>query len=317
MSRIIRDFAGVTSRSNKRAGFVSAHTAPCRSCSFASNDNSAFSFHNQSLFNLNKFSRLRCASDTGSHLSNKFQGFPLYQLTHAKSGFTLAEVLITLGIIGVVAAMTLPGLLVKTKEKEAVTRLKKVHVTLESAFRLAENEHSEVVNWFDIKDTKTNSEIFYRNLKPYLKVIKDCGFKEGCFHDGYVKTLDGRNYNKYNSNPQEYKIVLSDGTAIMFYLSNPDCTNEWNACGNIKVDFSTKNGDYTMGKDFFIFDITKKGIIPAGLQRDEDYPFENYCNISKNTDANGRSCAGWVIYNENMDYLHCNDLSWNGKSKCK
>ncbi len=27
-------------------------------------------------------------------------------------------------------------------------------------------------------------------------------------------------------------------------------------------------------------------------------------------------CAAWVIYNENLDYLHCNDLAWDGKTKC-
>lgn len=30
----------------------------------------------------------------------------------------------------------------------------------------------------------------------------------------------------------------------------------------------------------------------------------------------GGGCTAWVIFNENMDYLHCDDLSWNGKTKC-
>ena len=41
-----------------------------------------------------------------------------------KNGFTLAEVLITIGIIGVVAAMTMPSLVVIHHEKVAVTALK-------------------------------------------------------------------------------------------------------------------------------------------------------------------------------------------------
>ena len=32
---------------------------------------------------------------------------------------------------------------------------------------------------------------------------------------------------------------------------------------------------------------------------------------------NGYGCTAWVIYNENMDYLHCNDLNWDGKKSCK
>lgn len=42
------------------------------------------------------------------------------------AAFTLAEVLITLGIIGVVAAMTMPSLIQNTKEKEAISKLKKI-----------------------------------------------------------------------------------------------------------------------------------------------------------------------------------------------
>ncbi len=241
----------------------------------------------------------------------------------SKYAFTLAEVLITLGIIGVVAAMTLPSLIVKTKEKEAVSKLKKVHSTLENAYRLAQNEHSEITNWFSGNNSAVNSELFYKNLKPYLKVMKECGFEQGCLTEGPVKTLDGRNYVDYNLLPSEYKIILADGVSVVFFVSSPECSNVfieqdeklyWNACGNIKVDINGKKGEYTLGKDFFTFDITPKGIIPSGTQ-DDAFGFERYCNVSMKTSANGRSCAAWVIYNENMDYLHCDDLSWNGKKK--
>lgn len=234
--------------------------------------------------------------------------------------------LITLGIIGVVAAMTLPSLITKTKEKEAVSQLKKVHSTLENAYRLAQNEHSEITNWFSENNTAVNSEIFYKNLKPYLKVMKECGFERGCLTAGPVKTLDGRNYADYDASTSEYRIILADGTSVMFYLNSAGCQESYdiddelvqhNACGNIKVDINgTKKGEYTMGKDFFIFDITTRGIIATGIQNDA-WGFEKYCNTSKTTSANGRSCAAWVLYNENMDYLHCNDLSWDGKKKCK
>ena len=243
-----------------------------------------------------------------------------------KVAFTLAEVLITLGIIGVVAAMTLPSLIAKTKEKEAVSQLKKVHSTLENAYRLAQNEHSEITNWFSENNTAVNSEIFYKNLKPYLKVMKECGFERGCLTAGPVKTLDGRNFLDYDASTSEYRIILADGTSVMFYLNSAGCQESYyidgeliqdNACGNIKVDINgTKKGEYTFGKDFFIFDITTRGIIAQGTQN-AAWSFEKYCNISKTTSANGQSCAAWVLYNENMDYLHCNDLSWDGKKKCK
>ncbi len=46
---------------------------------------------------------------------------------------------------------------------------------------------------------------------------------------------------------------------------------------------------------------------------------ETYCSI-KNTSENknnGYACTRWILLNENMDYLHCDDLSWDGNSKCK
>ena len=54
-----------------------------------------------------------------------------------KKGFTLAEVLITIGVIGIVAAMTLPMLLVNHREKEMVTRLKKVYTNISQAMQRA------------------------------------------------------------------------------------------------------------------------------------------------------------------------------------
>lgn len=54
-----------------------------------------------------------------------------------KVAFTLAEVLITLGIIGIVAAMTLPVLMGKYVERERITALKKTYSLLQQAFEIA------------------------------------------------------------------------------------------------------------------------------------------------------------------------------------
>ena len=54
-----------------------------------------------------------------------------------KNGFTLAEVLITLGIIGVVASMTLPVLIQNNKNKEVESRLKKVYSVMNQAILMS------------------------------------------------------------------------------------------------------------------------------------------------------------------------------------
>ncbi|MBP7211391.1 type II secretion system protein, partial [bacterium] len=53
---------------------------------------------------------------------------------NTKKAFTLAEVLITLGIIGVVAALTIPTLMQRTQDREAISALKKFYSTLSSAY---------------------------------------------------------------------------------------------------------------------------------------------------------------------------------------
>ena len=104
----------------------------------------------------------------------------------------------------------------------------------------------------------------------------------------------------------------------MIYSTTPINCQTTGLCGNIKVDIDGMSGDYTFGKDVFIFNITNKGIEPSGIKGTtlNQSNFEMYCNIDKTTNANGQACAAWVIYNENMEYLHCNDLSWDGKHKC-
>ena len=57
--------------------------------------------------------------------------------TKRKNGFTLAEVLITIGIIGIVAAMTLPAVIGNYKKQEVVSRLKKFYVTLNQALLMS------------------------------------------------------------------------------------------------------------------------------------------------------------------------------------
>lgn len=234
------------------------------------------------------------------------------------TAFTLAEVLIVLGIIGLIADMTIPTLISRTQEKVAVTKLKKAYATLDSAYRLAISEEGTIETWFTNCDITTCGTIFYKNIIKYLNVSKDCGANEGCFQKGAVKTLDGRNYIEYDKRTTEPKIILADGTSVMFYANifdNPNCDASM-PCGNIKVDIDGLKGKYQFGEDVFIFEVTRQGLMPQGNSKSFE-TFENYCNKSKSTSGNGQSCAAWVIYNENLDYLKCNDLNWDTKKSCK
>lgn len=85
-----------------------------------------------------------------------------------KKGFTLAEVLITLGVIGVVAAITLPPLIQNYKKHVVETRLKTFYSNINQAILLAENEYGDKKSW-----TWNNTDDFFNTfLKNNLNYLK-------------------------------------------------------------------------------------------------------------------------------------------------
>ena len=88
--------------------------------------------------------------------------FSPYYHSPRRIAFTLAEVLITLGIIGIVAAMTLPTLIQDYQKKQAVSQLKKTYSIMNQAIKLAETKHGDATYW----DYGTDAKTFY---ETYLK----------------------------------------------------------------------------------------------------------------------------------------------------
>ena len=253
-----------------------------------------------------------------------------------KRGFTLAEVLITLGIIGVVAAMTMPTLIQKNNEKATVTKLKKIMNVMNSAITMSINENGPIDSWnltatvwdeeagANTDESKEGQdELTKKYLLPYLKYTSYCLYSDTTCKKYTRYSLDGTQFSAYTD-----RIILADGSTIVgFNLATPSCTASYgsskplqNVCGEMFVDVNgASNPPNKSGEDLFLFYITKYGVIPMGTEMEYNnyFSFENRCNLSKVNRLNGYGCAAWVIYNENMDYLHCNDLSWNGKKKCK
>lgn len=100
-----------------------------------------------------------------------------------EKAFTLAEVLITIAIIGIVAAVTIPTVINKYKTAVASTRLKKFYSLMSQAIELSKLDNGDVANWTkeanDLKDEdgeydyEANSEACYKffmtYLAPYIK----------------------------------------------------------------------------------------------------------------------------------------------------
>ena len=253
-------------------------------------------------------------------------------LEKIRGGFTLAEVLITLGIVGIIAAMTLPTLIQKYQEKQTVIALKKFYSTMEQAFISAKAEGAEPEDWATEKTADGyGSEEFISHMKPYLKILEDCSYdKDGCIQSGGYKSISGvAGSDTSKANLGHSKFILNNGEVVSFFLNDAKCkyktatagsTKELkNICGGLHVDINGQKAPNVAGRDFFLFYITKYGIIPVGAQADNtEYKFPDRCNRTNKTSYySSTACTAWVIYNENMDYLHCDDLSWTGKHSCK
>ncbi len=129
-------------------------------------------------------------------------------------GFTLAETLIALVVIGVVAALTVPNMIVKHQKEETVTRLKKAYSTIAQTTNKAIADNGPIETW-ELENGKTK-EFFDKYMAPYLNVAKICGYESTGECLFKAKPLSMRNKNVNGSFTSIiYKVILQDGTAVL------------------------------------------------------------------------------------------------------
>lgn len=236
--------------------------------------------------------------------------------------FTLAEVLIVLGIIGVVAELTIPTVMQNVQYAATVSQLKKSYTTLAQAYMLAVKEDGTPDSWNLVAaDSPVGAEEMINKLAPYLKITKNCGTTgNDCFPNVNYRMLDGSDWGNANSSSTCARAQLADGSLLMANTQG-NCNNNYgsmpalqNGCGSYRIDVNGFKKPNQYGIDFFMFYLTKDGIVPTGTSQESSSQF-SFDTTCKNK-VSGRGCTAWVIYNGNMDYLKCNDLDWSTKTKC-
>lgn len=245
-----------------------------------------------------------------------------------KKGFTLAEVLIVIGIIGVIAESTLPTVIQNFQVQASVAGLKKAYSTLSQAYNMAVQDNGSPDKWTWTGWRSSNDALMvYGFLSPYLRINKNCGTSTAadCFPNVIYK-YEGGGSSGTNMNTVStlgaVKFQLSDGASIMISTyggctSSRMQTNQV-ICGEFIIDVNGYKPPNQYGNDTFWFYLTTQGFVPWGTQKDYNntYSFDNDCK--NKTTAMGIGCAAWVLYNENIDYLknNCTNLSWDGPIKC-
>jgi prepilin-type N-terminal cleavage/methylation domain-containing protein len=255
-----------------------------------------------------------------------------------KKAFTLAEVLITLGIIGVVSAITIPSVIQKYQEKVRVTQLKKSYSMLLNAFQQIIQEQGTTINNFG-NTAEERYNLIKELLPKYLPIVKTCRYnRSGCVAYNYstIFSDDSVVYSGYSGRYDTYtSYKLNNGVGMKLEYSG-NCYQKMNLslttanpnqnlgtyamnCGSILVDLNGSKKPNKLGIDAFRFFIVMDGIVPAGTKKDKIiyHSFEGGC-LGEYDKKHSDNCTAWVLINENMDYLRCPDkLGWNKARSCK
>ena len=242
----------------------------------------------------------------------------LYLTFRKAFAFTLAETLIVMGIIGVVAALTIPNLNSSTADKEKVAKLKKVYSNLQDAFGRAEAVYGPFDEWFQADTTNsTRSSRFSERMLEFMKTSRNCGHavNAACMKTGNFTGALGDTISSTAApvSADNVSAILADGTSIVFSKST-----QGNMLGTIYVDIDGPNkGLFRHGVDLFRFYVSPdRGI----------YYSDSTDLCSSSTPGDDDSCENWVLSNGNLDYLKADSsgkcpngkiLNWTTNTSCK
>ena len=219
-----------------------------------------------------------------------------------KKGFTLAEVLITLGIIGIVAALTMPVLISSHQKKVAVAGLKKFYSTLSQAKILAELENGEMDMWTlpNAKNLEEGEAFFNNYFRKHLNVISQCKSIQEC--------------NLYSASVPVY--ILNDGTEFLFAPNSSD-SGLYGSYIYVKVDLNGNKRPNREGRDIFNLNIfPKTGVVMLGIidvinSNGDEHLVADRDTLKNGVKINGGrdiACCNSTCSNTGYKYLTCGAL---------
>ena len=208
------------------------------------------------------------------------------------SAFTLAEVLITLGIIGVVASMTIPSLMQKYRKQETTARLKKFYSTMSQAIMHAEADLGmKAYEWDSVTQASNNPGQSYNETYAYYNK----------YLAPYIKTLKVEKgvYDTPNNINSKTKVYFPDSS-----------TMEINSgyCVSLYYDVNGDKKPNELGRDIFLFFIATSFIHQFEGREQELYENRSFDAVylplyntkAKALDAckrDAKYCSSYLMYN--------------------
>ena len=188
--------------------------------------------------------------------------------------FTLAEVLITLVVIGIIAVITVPVIQAYYTEQATIAKVKKIYSTLSQGINKIKIDGLDMEDWGASKNSYSNALNLESYIKSNFNILKYCGNAGSqqaseCWSKE-AKLMNGNSYWRDNGDGKgwgdyAYTFILNDGTYVNFGAN--ELTEQVGVNSNIgTIIFFDINGDSKpniVGKDIFATVITQNGIVPA------------------------------------------------------
>lgn len=220
-----------------------------------------------------------------------------------KKGFTLAEVLLTLGIIGVISALTVPAVITSSKRSNYITGLKKANSTLNAVVKHSVTMQGAVRRW-----TRSNATTeFKKYFMPYLDINKDCALGAGCFASSYTHLTSSASCLPSDFATNYYKVNLADGSSVAYAKVGNFTDLGASGAAIIYVDINGPQGPNHCGRDMFIFrlypytnNVKADGIYSGNYDTVNQY--RTTATAFTCTNSNTSGCGAKVLTEGEMKY---------------
>lgn len=233
--------------------------------------------------------------------------------------FTLAEVLIVIAVVGIVAEMVFPALSDSYQKGQYVAGLVKARSAFQQAMTLLANDNN-CPNDLSCTGLFGSSTTLGTNIVKYFNIAKDCGTSTaGCWPASFNLNYDGSSgtTTDLTASASYYKFMTVDGMSWGVQGIDATCATNYSAgatttfgygtsvCANVFVDINGIKPPNRRGRDVFMFYISDKGpsLYPAGGSDIGSTAQTTYgywvslgtCKEGSTTTQNGSTCTGRIF----------------------
>ena len=235
-----------------------------------------------------------------------------------KKAFTLAEVLITLGIIGIVAAMTLPSLTAGYRTKVLQSQFKKAYSDLSNAAKLFEvNEGMTIYEYsydYDCGYSCSGNVKPVKSFEKFMsyfvgnKYVTNLSSNRGYAQLGYEPANLGGNYleSGVSTHPCDESGIIQELSGRVVEFDNAVTNLNIKTGPKVCIDINGRKGPNRYGYDWFVFIFTSTGnVVPYvgnSLEGNSDIELTNksqYCN--KTSVRAQYACAYFAMLDESPE----------------